>query len=262
VLTRFGRGAGYLAQGFGFVFSRHPSLIKYCLLPLLINLLVFVGVGVGLYFYYGDIVSWIWARPDSWLMRILWYLLYVFIFLVVILLSYLTFFVLQAILSAPFNDLLSERTEKLAFGHEPPPFSVGFLLKGLGKTVAHEVAKMGLYVAVMVPLLLLSVLATVLSPVVSVVGFYFTAIFFAYDFMDFSMGRRLWSFSRKWGALKKNRALTFGFGAALAGALLIPVFGLLCLPMAAVGGTLLFCDLDSVGAFDEAPKAQQSGAPG
>lgn len=248
--SRLFRGAGYLGQGFGFVFSSHPSLLKFCLLPLLINLLVFVGVGIGLYFYYGDIVAWIWARPDSWLMRILWYLLYVFIFLLVLLLSYLTFFVLQAILSAPFNDVLSERTEQLAFGNEPPPFSVGLLLKGLGKTIGHETAKMGLYLAVMVPLLLLSVLFAVLSPVVSVIGFYFTAIFFAYDFMDFSMGRRLWSFSRKWNALKQNRALTLGFGAALAGALLIPVFGLLCVPISAVGGTLLFCDLEAAGAFE------------
>ena len=258
--TRMFRGAGYLGQGFGFVFSRHPELLKLCLLPLLINLLVFVGVGVGLYFYYGDIVNWIWARPDSWLMRILWYLRYVFIFMLVLLLSYVMFFVVQAILSAPFNDLLSERTEQLAYGTKPPPFSVGYVLKSLGKTVAHEVAKMGIYVAVMAPILLLSVVVTLLSPVFAVIGFYFTAVFFAYDFIDFSMARRLWSFSRKWGALKQNRALTLGFGAALAGALLIPVFGLLCVPMSAVGGTLLFCDLDAVGAFEES-KQKSAQAP-
>ena len=42
----------------------------------------------------------------------------------VLLLSYVAFFVVQAILSAPFNDLLSERVEQLAYGNEPPPFSM------------------------------------------------------------------------------------------------------------------------------------------
>lgn len=255
--ARLFRGAGYVAQGWSFVFSRHPSLLKLCLLPLLINLVVFGGVAVGLYFYYGDIVNWIWARPDSWIVRIVWYLLYVFIFLLVVLLAYVAFFVVQAILSAPFNDLLSERTEQLAYGKEPPAFSLGFMLKGLGKTLVHELAKLGIFLAIIVPLFLLNFVIPVVGPVVFLfVGFYVSAIFFAYDFMDFCMARRDWTFGQKWKVLKQNRALTVGFGSALAGALLIPVFGLLCIPMAAVGGTLLFCDMEQSGGFVEL------GAPG
>jgi CysZ protein len=266
-VARFFRGAGYLAEGWNFVFSRHPTLLKLCLLPLLINLVVFVGVGIALYFYYGDIVNLIWARPDSWLVRILWYLLYIFIFLLVLLLGYITFFVLQAILSAPFNDLLSERTESLAFGQEPPPLTASRFLLGLGKTVAHELIKLGIYLAFIIPLFLLNLVIPVVGPLLFLfVGFYISSVFFAYDFMDYSMGRRMWSFGEKWRALKKHRALTVGFGAALAGALLIPVFGLLCVPMAAVGGTLLFCDLERSGAFEAAgpaasPKAEPSGEP-
>jgi len=248
--TRLFRGAGYLAQGWGFVFSQHPSLLKLCLLPLLINLLVFAGVAVGLYFYYADIVNWIWARPDSWLVRIMWYLLYVFVFLLVLLLAYVAFFVVQAILSAPFNDVLSARTEQLAYTKDPPPFRLEMLLKGLGKTLVHELAKLGIYLAIIVPLFVLNLLIPVLGPIVFLfAGFYISAVFFAYDFMDFCMARRDWTFGQKWRALKQNRALTVGFGGALAGALLIPVFGLFCIPMAAVGGTLLFCDLEVSGAF-------------
>jgi CysZ protein len=256
VVTRFFRGAGYLAQGWGFVFSRHPALLKYCLLPLLINILVFTGVGVALYFYYGDIVNWIWARPDSWIVRILWYVLYIFIFLLVVLLSYVAFFVVQALLSAPFNDLLSERAELLAYGKEAPPFTVGIFLKGLGKTLVHELAKLSIYLAIIIPLFLLNLVIPVVGPLLFLFfGGYISAIFFAYDFMDFCMARRDWTFGKKWRVLKQNRALTVGFGAAMHGALLIPIFGFLCIPMAAVGGTLLFCDLEGNGALEDPPPA-------
>jgi uncharacterized protein involved in cysteine biosynthesis len=63
------------------------------------------------------------------------------------------------------------------------------------------------------------------------------------------MDRRQWGFKAKWTLLKANRALTFGFGAAVALMLMIPLVGLLCAPTAAVGGTLLFCDLEQGGAL-------------
>jgi CysZ protein len=98
------------------------------------------------------------------------------------------------------------------------------------------------------------VVASLLLPVVGhglflVGGVYLTAIFLGYDYMDFCMARREWSFSRKWRALKDNRALALGLGGGLALVMLVPILGLLSLPMAAVGGTLLFCDLERAGAF-------------
>jgi len=267
-IVRYFRGFGYLFRGWGFVFGKHPSLIKYCLFPLLINLLVFVGAAVALYFFYGDLVALIWAKPESWFSRIFWYIFYIFIFIAVMLLSYIAFFVVQAILSAPFNDILSERVEQLHAGQEPPPFSWSVMFAGLGRTILHELAKISIYLAVMIPLLALNIVVPVIGPMLFLFGgFYMTALFFGYDFMDFSMARRRWPFNKKWRLLKQNRALGLGLGSALAFALMIPVLGLLCLPMAAVGGTLLFCDLDKAGAFIEIdqrmvpPGPQEQAAP-
>jgi CysZ protein len=250
LLARLFRGFGYLFRGFDFVLDKNPSLLKFCVAPLLISLLILSGVGVLLYFYYGDLVNWIWARPESWLLRILWYLMYVFIFLLVMLLGYITFFVLQAIVAAPFNDILSEQVEALAYGKEPPPFSMARLGRGLLLTVGHELLKLGVYLGIMLPLLLCKFIPLLGPPVLLFGGFYVTAVFTSYDFMDFSMARRELPWKTKWGLLKGNRALTMGFGASLATALLVPVVGSVCVPMAAVGGTLLFCDLERAGALE------------
>jgi CysZ protein len=251
-VLRMARGFGYLFEGWGFVMSKHPALIKHCLLPLAINLVVFVFAAVGLYYFYGDLVNLIWAKPASWLLRVFWYLFYVFIFLLVVLISYVAFFVVQAILSAPFNDLLSERVEMLAYEQTPPPFAIGRFMRILGRTLVHELAKLGIWLAVMVPLFLLNLVLPIIGPALFLVlGYYLTATFFGYNYLDYCMSRREWRFGKKWRALLDNKALTFGFGSSLATALLVPVVGILCVPMAAVGGTLMFCDMEKNGAFAE-----------
>jgi CysZ protein len=264
LFARMARGFGYLFEGWGFVLGKHPSLIKYCLLPLAINLLVFVLVGLGLYFFYGDLVNLIWAKPASWFWRIFWYLFYVFIFLLVVLIAYVAFFVVQAILSAPFNDLLSERVEQLVAGEVPPAFSLARFSRIILRTILHELARLGIWIGVMLPLFLLNLVLPFFGPLLFLVlGFYVSATFFGYTYLDYSMSRREWSFGRKWKVLLANRALTFGFGSSLAVALLVPVAGILCVPMTAVGGTLMFCDLERAGAFAafEPPAPAASSSP-
>ncbi len=249
--TRLARGFGYLFKGWGFVL-KHPSLIKYCLLPFLINLVVFAGVAALFIYTYDDLIALIWAKPVSSLARIFWYLLNVFLILLTVLLAYGTFFIVQAMLAAPFNDLLSEKVELIAYGNRPLPFAPGQMLGDIGRTVFHELGKIAIYLGVMAPLLVLNWTIPVLGQaLLLVVGFLFTTTFFSYDYLDLCMARRRWGFRRKWRVLRNNGALSIGFGSALSASLLIPVFGLMCVPIAAVGGALLFNDLDRAGAFSE-----------
>jgi CysZ protein len=252
-ISQLFRGFGYLFSGWSFV-GKHPGLFKYLFIPLLINILAFIGVGFAVYYYYSDIVAWIWSKPDGWFGRIFWYLFYIFIFLTVLLLGYVAFFIVQAIISAPFNDLLSERVESIVYKRAPKPFSWGVLLAGLGMTILHELAKLSLWLLMMAPLFLLNFVPVIGFVVFPIGGLYISARFFSYDSMDLCMARRMWKFRKKWGALRRHRALTTGFGSAVAGSLLIPILGFFTMPMAAVAGTLLFCDLEQHGAFEDPPR--------
>lgn len=250
-LSRTVRGGGYLLRGYRFVFREHPELLRLCLAPLLINLLLFVGGAAALVYYWNDIIAWVWARPEGTLWQALWYVLYVFMAIIVLLMGYMLFFALQGVLSAPFNDLISERVEKLAFGLEPLPFEWGRFTRGLATSLFNELRKQSVYLLGMGALLLIKVLVPVAGPLIFLIGgFVLSANFFCYDFMDFSMARREMPWSAKMALMRGNRMLTLGFGAALAGAMAVPVLGSLTMPMAAVGGTLLFCDLDRAGSVD------------
>ncbi|MCK5795651.1 MAG: EI24 domain-containing protein [Deltaproteobacteria bacterium] len=242
------RGLGYVFRGWSFV-AKHTELVKFCVLPVILTLVVFVGLSILFYAKYTWFVSLFWAKPEGWTIVFWWPFAVLFVFAAIII-AYVLFFVVLSILTAPFNDFLSERVEQLAYGHEPRPFSWSFLLRGLGQTVLHELAKLAIYLAWILPLLFLNFIPVIGTVAFAVTGFILTARFLAYDHLDYAMARREWTFARKRGLLKEYRALTSGFGAGVAGVLLVPVVGLLSIPMAAVGGTLLFCDLEKAGAFD------------
>jgi len=259
-LGRAALGAGYFFEGAGFIFKRHPSLLKFCLIPLLINLLLCGAALFLLTFYRAELVNLIWQEPESWILRIVWYICYIFILLAAALLIYLSSFLIQSLLSAPFNDLLSEQVDLLAHGHEPPPFSWARLAKSTGRALSHQIKKLLLFLAVMVPLLLLNlVLPGIGTTVLAVGGFFLSARFLAYDSLDFSMAREDWSFKEKRALLSRHGASIFGFGATLVGLTMVPLFGLLCLPLAAAGGTLLFADIQAAEAVlqtDQEPSAK------
>ena len=256
-IRRLFRGGGYLMKGWKFVFSKHPTLVAYCAAPVIISLLTITAVVALLGYYYNDIMASLWDRPEAWYLVVLWYVVKVFVFLLMLMLGYVAFFVTQSILSSPFNDILTERVEMLAIGKEPPPFTLARFTKSIAVTLVHTVVKLSIYVFFMVPLILIGWIIPVVGPVISSVGgFIITAYFVSYDQMDFAMARREWSFGRKIRAVTKNLSLTFGFGGSMAGILFIPILGILFIPLAAVGGTLLFCDLEIHGAFVEDAPAQ------
>lgn len=248
-IARFIRGFGYLMQGGSFVFRRHPQLIRYCVIPFLLSMLVALGVMVGLYTFGGEIMDWIWPRPEGTAAQVLWYALYVFFALAVLILAYVVFFVAQALITVPFNDVLSARTEQLAFGQaRGEDGSLLALGRDVAAAIGQEAGKLALYLVVMAALFVAKLIIPVVGAVLFIGGgFVLTAVFFAFDFMDLAMARRRMGWSAKWGVIRRNRALSFGFGSAMAAALLVPLLGTACIPLAAVGGTLLFGDLERAG---------------
>jgi CysZ protein len=199
--------------------------------------LTILGLALGLVFAgpaASRLLSLAWREPDGW-KAAAWWLTWGALFAALL---YTSAAALPIALSAPFADRLSAKVEASELG-EPAP-------EGLGKVVAevavgawHALARVGLLLLGYV-LLLPSLLLPGGWPILA---FLWTATWASFEWLDLPMARHLHGFSEVRAALRSVRPLGLGFGAVLGALFLVPLANLVVIPIGAVAGTLLYCDL-------------------
>jgi len=121
---------------------------------------------------------------------------------------------------------------------------------GVGRMAAEAAAGVW-HATARVGLLLLGYV--ILSPTLLVPGawpvlaFLWTASWAAFEWLDLPMARNLHGFSEVRAAQRSVRPLGLGFGAVLGALFLVPLANLVVIPLGAVAGTLLYCDLVRAG---------------
>ena len=144
------------------------------------------------------------------------------------------FVVLQPVLSAPFIDTLTEKTEAIIRGEHP---RVGVLV-GAWRALVHGLLKLLCYVVALALVLALSALTGVGGGVLALVS----ALLLAYDGFDFPLARRGATFGGKWKYLLVHPGQTLGYCVGATLLYLVPLAIVIAPSFAAVGATLTFLD--------------------
>ena len=230
---RFAVGLALPLRGFSYLMER-PALWKYALLPVL---LTFAGLAAGLAVaapLSGAILGSLWGESQG-LLAVAWWLTRAALYLVLV---YLAAVALPVAISAPFSDRLSARVEELELGTA----GGGGLARAAVEAwlgVAHALARLAVLLlghAILIPCLLVPFVYPALA-------FVWTARWTAVEYLDLPMARNLHRLRAVRAALAAVRPLGAGFGAVLAALFLLPFANLLIVPIGAVAGTLLYCDL-------------------
>lgn len=129
-------GAGYLFSGLQCL--RDPRLRPYLLLPLGLNLLLFVVVSSLLLSSFAPLMASLMASLPAWLGWIDWLLWPLFALTILLAYGYL-FNSLAAILGAPFYGLLAQQVQRQAGG---PPLPDETFSQTLRRTLAREWEKL------------------------------------------------------------------------------------------------------------------------
>src|SRR3990167_6937598 len=152
-------GPQYLREGLKLVLS--PGLRLFVLLPLAINLILFIGL---ITFAVQEFNGWLNAlmpNPEGWL-SFLSYILWPLFFVLLVLMVFFTFTTLANIIAAPFNGFLSEKVEVVVRGEDDfPPFSWAELMAMVPRTLAREARKLGYFLPRAIGLLILSFIPVV-----------------------------------------------------------------------------------------------------
>jgi len=213
------------------------------IIPFVINLLVFsAAVFLGLDFF-KDIVAQYIPSGDAWYWAVLTYLVWVLASIFTAILVFFCFTVVGNLIASPFNDLLSERTEQLISGQgSDERFSLKAFAQDAGRSLLTEAKKLSLFVVGMLLLLLLNLIPAFGQILYSVAATLFTLFFLAVEYLGYILGRKRYSFGEQRRYVFSRTFLHLGFSVGVLCLLAIPLMQLLCIPLAVVGATLLYCD--------------------
>jgi CysZ protein len=235
-MNGFFHGIRYNFRGLKFGLKT-PSLLALGVTRLVIILLL-TAVAIALIIArYQQITEAIWTRPESSWLIWLWYVLS---WLVVLLLSGISavvaFLVAQILFSVLIMDYMSRIVERRTAGDEVAPpampwFSYFFYL------LKQEIPRAILPICSSLLLMVLGWL-TPLAPVLTLLSPLLAGIFLAWDNTDLVPARRLVAFGERFAFLRRNFGFHLGFGLCF----LIPIFNILLLSFAPVGGTLYYLE--------------------
>ncbi|EIK54195.1 MAG: sulfate transporter CysZ [Pseudomonas sp.] len=230
-------GPQYLREGLKLVLS--PGLRLFVLLPLTVNVLLFVGLIWLAMRQFGLWVEAFMPSLPDWL-TFLEYLLWPLFVVLVVLMVFFTFTLLANVIAAPFNGFLAEKVEVVARGEDTaPPFSWAELLAMLPRTLAREARKLAYFAPRALALLVLSfipVLNLVAAPLWLLFGVWMMAV----QYIDYPADNNRVSWAEMLTWLRQRRWQSLSFGAVTYAALLVPGLNLLIMPAAVAGATLLW----------------------
>lgn len=239
---RFSSGFFYPFKAGKFL-AGHPSLLRFIMIPFIINVLVFSGlVYSGAHFFERFVVGML-PVGDAWYWLILYYTLWVLAVAVTAVLVFFTFTVVGNLIASPFNDVLSEKTEELILGiKSDEKFSLSQFWSDSVQILLLEIKKITVFVVLMGLLFLLNFLPGIGNIIFAVLAFLLTVFFLVLEYLGFVAYRKRLSFKEQRHFIWSRFSLSFGFGTGVLALLTIPVLNFICIPLGVIGATLMWCD--------------------
>lgn len=232
------RGGRYLLRGFRLILE--PGLRAFVVLPLAINIILFVGAIWLLALEFDRWVDYWVAQVPQWLSFLDWLLWPIFALLVLVLV-YFSFTLVANFIAAPFNGFLAEKVEARERGAPPAAPDWKALLALVPRTLGRELAKLLYYLPRVIFLLLLTLIPG-LQLLAPLLWFLFAAWMMAIQYCDYPMDNNGVPFKAMRRQLKARRGTVLGFGALTSLGLTLPGINLVVMPAAVAGATLLWVE--------------------
>lgn len=204
----------------------------------MVNVALYIGVAWVGFAYFDDFLTH--HLPHGGLWDYLQWLIWPLAVLAYLLIAFYTFTVVANLIGAPFNSRLAERVETQLTGRPPPTDQTAFW-RILVPAVLGELRKLGYFLALAVPVLLLSLIPglNVFAAILWVLlGFWFLAL----EYADYPMGNNGLAPSRQRRLLAGKRLSALAFGAGATILMMIPILQLAAMPALVAGATKFWVD--------------------
>lgn len=232
------RGISLLPRGLAII-ARRPKLFLLGAIPPLITSILLVMIIVGLAAGLPAITAALTPFADAWqAAELVRALLGVLIMAGTLLLAVVSFTTLTTALGSPLYDKISQAVDA-EFG-ELPPEREEKLAVGVGRAIRQSLALIMISAGVaiaMLPVGLIPVVGQIVAPVISALA---GGWLLSTELIGSTFERRgLLTLAERRAAMRRARALVWGFGVPTFLLLAIPFVAIVVFPIATAGGTIL-----------------------
>lgn len=232
-MNHFLAGAGYLIDGFSLITK--PGIRRYVIIPLMINVLLFISLFFILRHFLTEFDLWFSQFLPSWLQwlsTVIW-LTFVLGFFIIIL---YTFFTLANIVSAPFNSFLAEQVELFLTGVVPEERGLIDNLKDIPRILARQLSIIGYYIPRALLILILFFIPLI-QAVAAIISFLFHAWLMTLTYIDYPTDNHRVSMPDVRAWLRERRLVSLGFGITVLVCSMVPIVNCFAIPAAVAGAT-------------------------
>lgn len=231
-ITSFLRGFFIPLQALKFIFKK-PSLAFLAAIPFFLNLTIYTVFVWYVQSQLGMLIQEILYRfppwVPAWAAVLTQWIVKILVWLLLLLLSTFTFTLVGGILASPFNDMLTTKTLRLLGSNN----KIAEL--GVGQVVGLELKRSLVLFFVGVVAIFLGVV-----PFMQVPAFLLAAWIVAFEYFGYPVSKKSNSLSAIKLFMVKRPFLSLGFGSALVVMMALPLLGMVYIPLAVVGATLLY----------------------
>jgi len=211
---------------------------------MIINLIIYGTAFIFTYkWFIGAISSWLGtSQPGAgfWL-QALNIVLLIIGFILVLFICYLLFVILGGLVTAPFNEELSQRVEEIVTNQQL--HKMGFWEDAF-ISIKGELEKIVFYIVILFIIFLLDFIPVAGNVVAAILGTLFSFYYNALDFLDYPMTRKKMSLRNKLKVTSSAKMLTYGFGCTAFFLMFLPIVNVFMKPILVVAGTSLYYEKD------------------
>jgi CysZ protein len=233
-------GVGLLGRGIG-MYARSPGLLALGLVPAVISAALFLGGFVTLLFFVSDLADALTWFADDWssgMREVVQFLAAAGLIGLAGLLTVLLFTAVTLLIGDPFYEKISEEVDERLGGVPGGAVEVSFT-ESLRRNLSDSVRLLFLTVLIGIPLFVAGFIPLVGQTVVPVIGAAVAGWWLALELVGVPFARRGMRLAERRRALAAHRPLALGFGVSVFLCFLIPLGGVLVMPAAVAGATLL-----------------------
>lgn len=219
----------------GFRLIKQPGLRRFVIIPLIINIVLFIGLFFLLRYFVIEFNNWFTNFLPAWLQwlsTVLWLIFFIGFFGIII----YTFVTFANLLSAPFNSFLAEKVELHLTGVIPEDRSLMDNIRDIPRIIGRQLSIIGYYL----PRALL-ILVLFFIPLVQVAAGFILFVFHAWlmtmTYIDYPTDNHRIPMQEVRAWMRERRLSSLAFGSCILFFSMIPVISCFTVPAAVAGAT-------------------------